>query len=173
MSFASSIFRTTKLIAAYIGDRCHSAHVASSMSSASRQSPPPEVIGVEVERSQSLPRGLERQARTSLSLSASRALTMRCSSRKMFTWPPPEISLSYGIATESACCKMLKEVQSAWRRCLKHASLNSSPGSVRRPIVVRSPPRVDCARPRLSPIRSATQTNVAAVLGARSSAPTR
>jgi hypothetical protein len=51
MNLAFLDFQDNELIAAYIGDRCHSANVASSMLSASMQSPP-QVIGVEIARRQ-------------------------------------------------------------------------------------------------------------------------
>lgn len=63
MSLAFLDFQDNELIAAYTGERCHSAHVASSMLSASMRSAP-EVISVEVERCQRLAGGVERQART-------------------------------------------------------------------------------------------------------------
>jgi hypothetical protein len=63
MSLAFLDFQDNELITAYMGERCHSAHVASSMLSASTQSAP-EVISVEVDRRQRLAGGVERQART-------------------------------------------------------------------------------------------------------------
>ncbi len=51
MSLAFLDFQDNELITAYMGERCHSAHVASSMLSASTQSAP-EVISVEVDRRQ-------------------------------------------------------------------------------------------------------------------------
>jgi len=63
MSLAFLDFQDNELITAYTGERCHSAHVASSMLCASTQSAP-EVISVEVERRQRLAGGVERQART-------------------------------------------------------------------------------------------------------------
>ncbi|MDM9628556.1 hypothetical protein QTL95_21900 [Rhizobium sp. S152] len=63
MSLAFLDFQDNQLITAYTGERCHSAHVASSMLSPSTRSAP-EVISVEVERRQRLAGGVERQART-------------------------------------------------------------------------------------------------------------